>query len=106
MDSKQHKQDEHKHLDTDNKPEDHDHDHKDHQHNEHEGVNEKNAAHNHEHGGFLGENTELYFAIGSGLFWLSGLILSFISGVPDWLPIGLFIVAFLLGGYFTFIRSD
>ncbi len=104
MDSKQQKQNQHKHHATDNQPEDA-HNHKEHQHSEHEDSNEKNNAHNHEHGGFLGENTELYFAIGSGVFWLSGLILSFVGGVPEWLPIGLFIVAFLLGGYFTLLEA-
>ncbi len=81
-------------------------DHEDHDH-DHEAGEEQAAggAHNHEHGGIFGENTELYFAIGSGIFWLSGLILGFIDTVPDWLPIGLFMVAFLLGGYFTLLEA-
>ena len=62
-------------------------------------------GHSHEHGGFFGENTELYFAIGSGIFWLVGLILSFVSGVAAWLPLSLFIVAFILGGYFTLLEA-
>ncbi len=79
----------------------HDHDH------DHEAGEEQAAsgAHNHEHGGIFGENTELYFAIGSGIFWLSGLILGFVDTIPGWLPIGLFIVAFLLGGYFTLLEA-
>ena len=71
----------------------HDHDHK------------KGDGHHHDHGGFLGENTELYFAIGSGAFWLIGLILSFINGVPEWVPVPLFIIAFILGGYFTLLEA-
>ena len=65
----------------------------------------KDDAHNHEHGGILGENTELYFAIGSGVFWLTGLILSFFTDMPAWLPTSLFIGAFILGGYFTLLEA-
>lgn len=54
---------------------------------------------------FLGENTELYFAIGSGIFWVLGLILSFIKNVPELLAITPFIIGALLGGYFTFITA-
>ena len=32
---------------------------------------------------FLGENTELYFAIGSGVFWGLGVLFSFVHSVPD-----------------------
>ena len=59
----------------------------------------------HAHGGFLGENTELYFAIGSGVFWLTGLILSFQSGISETLTTGLFVVALILGGYFTLLEA-
>lgn len=72
-----------------------------HNHDEHG----KDDAHNHEHGGILGENTELYFAIGSGIFWLTGLILSFFTNMPAWLPTSLFIGAFILGGYFTLLEA-
>jgi len=59
----------------------------------------------HDHGGWFGEYTELYFAIASGVCWLSGLILSFISGVPAGLPLSLFMGAFVLGGYFTLLEA-
>ena len=64
-------------------------------HNGHDG-------HNH---GFGNENIEFYFAIGSGVFWVTGLILSFISSIPAWLPLCLFIGAFILGGFFTLIEA-
>ena len=73
-----------------------------------EGSREKehgNEKHDHAHGGFLGENTELYFAIGSGVFWLLGLILSFVDAVPSWLPVSLFVTAIFLGGYFTLLEA-
>jgi len=77
--------------------------HDDHEHEEHShgSANE----HDHAHGGFLGENTELYFAIGSGIFWLTGLILSFVGSVPEMVSTILYIVAFLLGGYFTLLEA-
>lgn len=73
---------------------------KKHEHHDH-------GEHDHSHGksNILGKNTELYFAIGSGIFWLLGFILSFISGTPAYLGIGFFIVAILLGGYFTLIEA-
>lgn len=63
--------------------------------------------HEHEHGHseFLGENTELYFAIGSGVFWLTGLLLSFVESVPEWARISLFVIALALGGYFTLLEA-
>ena len=86
---------------TDSQHANHQHDHSNHSHQD-----EKNTgAHNHEHGGFLGENTELFFAIGSGVFWLTGLILSFIDAIPESFSIALYIVAFILGGYFTLLEA-
>ena len=75
----------------------HNHDNQDHEHN-----NEQNDEHNH---GFGNEKTEFYFAIGSGVFWLTGLILSFMATIPAWLPLSLFIIAFFLGGFFTLIEA-
>ena len=63
---------------------------------------EKNDEHSH---GFGGEKIELYFAIGSGVFWLTGLILSFMASIPAWLPLSLFVTAFVLGGFFTLIEA-
>ena len=83
-------------------------DHAGHDHGAGEHGKEKHGAgdgHNHDHGGIFGENTELYFAIGSGVFWLTGLILSFISGVMEIIPTVLFVIAMLLGGYFILIEA-
>ncbi|WP_149304497.1 heavy metal translocating P-type ATPase [Pareuzebyella sediminis] len=54
---------------------------------------------------FLGENTELYFAVISGIFWLLGLIVSFIPQIADRTATILFIVGALFGGFFTFITA-
>ena len=80
----------------------------DHKHDgEHQ--HEDNHESNHNHGGmFLGENTELYFAIASGIFWLIGFILHKSGLSSDWLSYlnnSLFIVAILLGGYFTLLEA-
>lgn len=71
--------------------------------------NEETEHHEHEYLPsylrFLGENTELYFAIISGVCWLSGLVLGFISNIPANVPMILFIVGAFFGGFFTFITA-
>lgn len=54
---------------------------------------------------FLGENAELYFAIISGVFWFTGLFLSFVSGIGENLPTILYIIGAFFGGFFTFITA-
>ena len=54
---------------------------------------------------FLGDNTELYFATISGVCWFAGMVLGFITGIPENLPLVLFIVGSLFGGVFTFITA-
>lgn len=68
---------------------------------------EKNSKHGHAHAPitFLGENTELYFAITSGVFWILGIILSFIHSVPDYIATISYIFSALLGGVFTFYSA-
>ena len=53
----------------------------------------------------LGENTELYFAIISGVCWVSGFGLSYTSAVPELTSTILFIIGALFGGIFTFITA-
>lgn len=85
--------------------------HDDHEHHDHapgEHGREKHATgdrHNHDHGGIFGENTELYFAIGSGVFWLIGLALSFLAGVPEIISTVFYAIAILLGGYFILLEA-
>lgn len=55
---------------------------------------------------FFGENTELYFAIISGTFWILGLVFSFIQNTPEVLSTILFIIGGLFGGFFTFITTS
>ncbi len=55
----------------------------------------------HEHGGILGKNTELIFAILCGAALGTGYGLSYINTMPDWVSLSLYIIAYFLGGYFT-----
>lgn len=72
-------------------------------------TNIKHAESN-EHNGIssyllvLGENTELYFAIISGVFWAFGLISSLIFKSEE-LSRLLFIVGGFFGGFFTFLTA-
>src|SRR5690554_3204909 len=52
----------------------------------------------------LGENTELYFAILSGVFWVSGVVFSF-SPAPEYIATILFIIGALFGGVFTLVTA-
>lgn len=54
---------------------------------------------------FLGENTELYFAIISGVFWVLGAVFSFISDISQHTVTTLFILGAISGGFFTFITA-
>lgn len=53
----------------------------------------------------LGENTELYFAIVSGVFWMVGFIFSFIADVPENISTVLFIIGAAFGSVFTFFTA-
>ncbi len=61
----------------------------------------KDDGHNHDHGGIFGKNTELYFAILSGVCLIIGFLLEKFTGVSENLPFGLYIGAYFFGGYFT-----
>ncbi|MBD3837106.1 hypothetical protein [Brevundimonas sp.] len=62
----------------------------------HEGHNHAAGdRHDHAHGGLLGPNTELYFALASGGALAVGyLIERFAPGVPGWAPLVLFLAAY------------
>ena len=61
----------------------------------------KDDAHNHDHGGIFGKNTELYFAILSGVTLITGFLLEKYTEVSANIPFGLYIAAYFFGGYFT-----
>ena len=61
----------------------------------------KDEGHNHDHGGIFGKNTELYFAILSGVTLITGFLLEKFTGVSENIPFWLYIAAYFFGGYFT-----
>ncbi|MBE99692.1 heavy metal translocating P-type ATPase [Flavobacterium coralii] len=62
---------------------------------------EADKSHKDEHGGIFGANTELYFAIISGLLLGTGYGLSFAEGLPSWVSNALYWGAYFFGGFFT-----
>ena len=59
-------------------------------------------GHDHAHGGVLGPNTELIFALVSGGALAVGFSLEkLVAGLPGWIPLGFFLTAYLFGGFFT-----
>ena len=57
----------------------------------------------HAHGGVFGSNTEVIFAVSSGVALALGFGLERLApGVPAWLPLCLYLVAYGFGGFFTF----
>ncbi|WP_116125299.1 heavy metal translocating P-type ATPase [Lewinella sp. IMCC34183] len=64
------------------------------------------TGHGHDHShGILGERTELYFAIASGVFWTVGMLLSWLTDLPEPIGIGLFVAAILFGGYYATLEA-
>ena len=57
--------------------------------------------HDHDHGGVFGEQTELIFAILSGLCVVTGFGLSFVGAVPGWVPVSVYGAGYFFGGYYT-----
>lgn len=55
----------------------------------------------HDHGGLLGQNTELYFAILSGICLIAGFLLEKFTGLSNNVSFGLYLGGYFFGGYFT-----
>jgi Cd2+/Zn2+-exporting ATPase len=51
--------------------------------------------------GIFGTRTELFLAIGCGIFLAIGFGLSYISTIPSYVSIILYCISYLLGGYYT-----
>lgn len=58
--------------------------------------------HDHEHGGLLGERTELVFAVLCGGFLGVAWLLSTFTHLSSWIPTSLYVAAYILGGFYTF----
>ncbi|WP_024889484.1 heavy metal translocating P-type ATPase [Luteimonas huabeiensis] len=69
-----------------------DHDH-DHEAGDHKG---------HAHGGLLGPNTELIFALVCGGLLITGYAIEkLVAGAPGWLPLACYVAAYFFGGIYT-----
>jgi Cd2+/Zn2+-exporting ATPase len=68
---------------------------------ENKAAHSEDDGHDHEHGGIFGKNTELIFAILCGVALGAGFGLSFIGGLPSWISLSLYIIAYFFGGFFT-----
>ena len=56
--------------------------------------------HDHDHGGIFGEKTEIIFAGISGALLVLGTALPFVIDPPSWLPLSIFIAAYVFGSYY------
>lgn len=56
----------------------------------------------HSHGGLLGANTEMAFALICGLLLAAGAAMGkWVAGAPAWLPLACYVAAFFFGGFYT-----
>lgn len=85
-----------------------DHDHADHAQgsNSHDGESENGRehkdGHSHAHGGILGKNTEMIFALVCGALLAVGAAMErFAPSAPGWLPLACYILAYFFGGFYT-----
>lgn len=71
------------------------------------GKDEAERSHSHDegaghaHGGIFGSNTELYFALISGVALATGFALSWTGAAPELVSTGLYLTAYFFGGFFT-----
>ena len=69
---------------------------------DHSGHGHAPGAHGgHSHSGIFGAKTELIFAVLSGVCVGLGWALASFTDVVEWVPLGLFLGAYLFGGWFT-----
>jgi len=59
---------------------------------------------NHDHGGIFGKNTELYFAILSGVFFFAGLIIELAFKLPE-IALYSYMATYFFGGYYTTLEA-
>ncbi len=69
--------------------------------NEGEVQEHQEQDHDHDHGGVLGRNSELVFSLACGALLGTGYLAGRLGVGPDWLPTGIYAVAYLFGGFFT-----
>ena len=70
-----------------------------------ERLTTKSDDDNHQHTRVFGENTELIFAIASGLFLIAAWSLDVFSGANAWTTTSLFLGAYFFGGFFIVLEA-
>lgn len=88
-------------MDSDKKPKTEEKDVPKGKHQHKEGEEHDDAEEGHEHGGIFGKNTEMIFAALCGVALGAGWGLTFVSGLPSWVSLSLYIIAYFFGGFFT-----
>ena len=79
----------------------------DHVHQEGDGHKQHTASgdggkHSHAHGGLLGANSELIFALACGALLITGyLIEKLVPNTPGWAPLACYVLAYGFGGFYT-----
>lgn len=68
---------------------------------DHNHDQKKSAAENHAHGGLFGEQSELAFAILSGVTLAFGYAIERWASLPGWVPLACYVAAYFFGGFFT-----
>ncbi len=64
------------------------------------------TSHSHdEHSGIFGKKTELYFAILSGVFFFTGLLIELATELPEKIAIYFYMAAYFFGGYYTTLEA-
>jgi len=61
----------------------------------------KHDESDYEHGGVFGKNTEMIFSLICGAALALGYGLTYVGGVPEWVSLSLYIIAYFFGGFFT-----
>jgi Zn2+/Cd2+-exporting ATPase len=72
-----------------------------HAHGDDHGPDRPGGEGGHAHGGVFGERTELIFSLLCGAALLCGWLLERTSASAAWLPLALYVAAYLFGGWFT-----
>ncbi|WP_088343860.1 MULTISPECIES: heavy metal translocating P-type ATPase [Rhodomicrobium] len=62
---------------------------------------EEAGAHEHEHGGLFGENSELIFAVLCGVLLAAGFFSTFVPSAPAWVSLGFYMGAYGFGGFYA-----
>lgn len=63
--------------------------------------NEGEDKHAHDHGGLLGPNSELIFALSCGAALLIGFAIEKLTAAPGWWPLVCYVAAYVFGGFYT-----